>query len=49
MNTLKEIVIDVLLLFAAWFLITAGSIHRGAQGFTCGRQEASENSAPSRR
>ena len=41
MDTIKEVLIDVVLLLGAWFLVTASGLHKTAEGMSCGRvQEA---------
>lgn len=43
MDTLKDVIIDAVLLLGAWFLVTASGLHKTAEGMSCGRvQEVSQ-------
>jgi hypothetical protein len=46
MDTLKEIVIDALILVGAWLVVTASGLTRTAEGFSCGRAEAIQEVHP---
>lgn len=48
-DAIKEVVVDVFLLFTAWFLITAGNMTHDGKGVTCGRAKASETADSSGR
>jgi hypothetical protein len=36
METVKEILVDALILVCTWFIVTAGSIAEHSKGVTCG-------------
>ena len=47
METLKEVLVDVVVFVGAWLIVTATGIHKSAEGWSCGRvQESSEARQP---
>jgi hypothetical protein len=46
METLKEVLIDAVLLLGAWFLVTASGLHKTAEGMSCGRAAEVTQSQP---
>ncbi len=40
MDSIKELVVDALVLLFAWFIVTASGVHQTAKGLSCGRAEA---------
>lgn len=37
MDTLKEVIVDAIILLGAWFLVTATGVHQTGKGLSCGR------------
>jgi hypothetical protein len=45
-ETLKEVLIDVVLFLGAWFIVTASGLHKTAEGMSCGRAEVVSKAKP---
>ena len=42
MDTIKEVIIDAVILLGAWFLVTASGLHKSAEGLSCGSVEVTQ-------
>lgn len=46
MDTLKEVIVDAIILLGAWFLVTATGVHQTGKGLSCGRAEVTQEAQP---
>lgn len=46
MDTIKDVVIDALLLVGAWLIVTASGMTKNEQGWSCGRVGVEASAKP---